>query len=36
MQYTQNGITTVLVDAMAGIIKFNGVSYTDSVENLLK
>lgn len=31
-----NGITTVLVDAMAGIIKFNGVSYTDSVENLLK
>lgn len=31
-----NGATTVLVDAMAGIIKFNGVSYTDPVENLLK
>lgn len=31
-----NGITTVLIDAMAGIIKFNGKSYTDPVENLLK
>lgn len=31
-----NGKTTVLIDAMAGIIKFNGKSYTDPVENLLK
>lgn len=31
-----NGETTVLVDAMAGIINFNGKSYTDPVENLLK
>lgn len=31
-----NGTTTVLIDAMAGIIKFNGKSYTDPVENLLK
>lgn len=30
------GVTTVLIDAMAGIIKFNGKSYTDPVENLLK
>ena len=31
-----NGVTTVLVDAMAGMIKINGVSCTDPVENLLK
>jgi len=31
-----DGVTTVLVDAMAGIISFNGKSYTDPVENLLK
>ena len=31
-----NGTTTVLIDAMSGIIKFNGKSYTDPVENLLK
>lgn len=31
-----NGVTTVLVDAMAGNITFNGKSYTDPVENLLK
>lgn len=30
-----DGVTTVLVDAMAGIIEFNGKSYTDPVENLL-
>lgn len=31
-----DGVTTVLVDAMAGVITFNGKSYTDQVENLLK
>lgn len=31
-----NGITTILIDAMSGIIRFNGKSYTDPVENLLK
>lgn len=31
-----NGQVTVLIDAMAGIIKYNGKSYTDEVENLLK
>lgn len=31
-----NGVTTVLTDAMAGKLEFNGVSYTDPVENLLK
>lgn len=31
-----DGKQTVLIDAMAGIIKFNGKSYSDSVENLLK
>lgn len=30
-----DGKTTVLVDAMAGILKFNGKSYTDPVESLL-
>ena len=31
-----NGTVTTVVDAMAGIIKFNGVSYSDEVQNLLK
>lgn len=31
-----DGVTTVLVDAMQGTITFNGVSFTDPVENLLK
>lgn len=31
-----NGVSTVLIDAMAGIIRFNGVSTTDTVENLLR
>jgi len=31
-----NGKVTVLIDAMAGIVKYNGVSYTDEVQNLLK
>lgn len=31
-----DGKQTVLVDAMAGIIKFNGKNYTDRIEKLLK
>lgn len=31
-----NGETVMLIDAMAGIIKVNGKSFTDEVENLLK
>ena len=31
-----NGQTTVLIDAMAGIIKYGSQSYTDPVENLLR
>ena len=31
-----NGKITVLIDAMAGIIQYNGKSYTDDVQNLLK
>lgn len=31
-----DGKVTTLIDAMAGIIKFNGVTYTDAVANLLK
>lgn len=31
-----NGVTTTVIDAMAGIIKFNGVSYSDAVQNMLK
>lgn len=31
-----NGVSQVLIDAMAGIIKINGVSYTDPVQNMLK
>lgn len=30
-----NGETTTIVDAMAGIIKFNGVDFTNQIENLL-
>lgn len=30
------GETTILVDAMAGIIKFGGTDYTDPVESLLR
>lgn len=30
-----NGEVTTLVDAMAGVIKFNGVDYTNQIENLL-
>lgn len=29
------GETTVLIDAMAGIIRFNGVDYTSQIESLL-
>ena len=31
-----NGKVVVLVDATAGIIKYNGTNFTDEVENLLK
>lgn len=31
-----NGETVSLIDAMAGIVKINGVNYTSAVENLLK
>ena len=31
-----NGSVVTIVDAMAGIIKFNGVDYADAVEKLLK
>lgn len=31
-----NGEVTTIVDAMAGVIKFNGEEFTDVVENLLK
>jgi P2 family phage contractile tail tube protein len=31
-----NGKVTVIVDAMAGIIKYNGKAYTDTVANMLK
>ena len=30
-----NGEVTAIVDAMAGVIKFNGVDYTDQIESLL-
>lgn len=30
------GKTTTLVDAMAGVIRYNGVSYNDVVQNMLK
>ena len=33
---TTDGKVVTLIDAMAGIIKFNGKSYTDTVQNLLK
>ena len=31
-----NGKVTTVVDAMAGVIKYNGKVYTDAVQNLLK
>lgn len=31
-----NGEIVTLIDAMAGIIKINGVNYTDAVESMLK
>ena len=31
-----NGEVVTIADAMAGLIRFNGVSYTDVVENMLK
>lgn len=31
-----DGKIVTVIDAMAGVIKFNGVSYTDDVQNLLK
>lgn len=31
-----NGKVITIIDAMAGVIKYNGKSYTDSVQNLLK
>lgn len=30
-----NGEITTIIDAMAGVIKFNGVDYTNQIENLL-
>ena len=30
------GKTTVLIDGTAGIIQYNGKSYTDEVQNMLK
>ena len=32
----QNGKVVTVIDAMAGIIKYNGKSYTSDVDNLLK
>lgn len=31
-----NGTVTTIIDAMAGIIKYNGKTFTDAVQNLLK
>lgn len=31
-----DGKVITIIDAMAGVIKYNGVSYTDNVQNLLK
>lgn len=31
-----NGEITTVIDAMAGVIKFNGTDYTSTIENLLK
>lgn len=33
---TQNGSVITLIDVMAGIIKINGVDYTNVIENLLR
>lgn len=30
-----NGEVTTIIDAMAGVIKYNGVDYTNQIENLL-
>ena len=31
-----NGKITVVIDAMAGVIKYNGKAFTDAVQNMLK
>ena len=31
-----DGTIVTIIDAMAGVIKYNGVAYTDAVQNLLK
>lgn len=31
-----NGTVTTIIDAMAGVIKYNGKTFTDAVQNLLK
>ena len=31
-----NGEVVTIIDAMAGVIKYNGYSYTDNIQNLLK
>ena len=31
-----NGVETTVIDAMSGVIKYNGKSFTDSVQNMLK
>lgn len=31
-----NGKVTTVIDAMAGVIKYNGKSFTDAVQNMLK
>lgn len=31
-----NGVVITVIDAMAGVIKFSGKTYTDAVQNLLK
>lgn len=31
----KNGVVTTILDAMAGVIKYNGVDYTSAVTNLL-
>ena len=36
LEKVENGETKILIDAMAGILKFGGKDYTSDVENLLK
>lgn len=36
MERVENGETKILIDAMAGLLKFGGKDYTSEVENLLK